>query len=118
MGRNKEHIRWAPQHLGGQGAMCPKPATRQNCKCNIVDWGAGGTDGKRGNAWFGITVEPPDVITGFGELKQVPDDLQGIPFSAGAMSAQGTRNVYANKHICDANPSFSETDIACILVLW
>jgi hypothetical protein len=36
------------------------------------------------------------MVTRFRELKHVLDDLEGIPLGAGAMSAQGTRNVYAD----------------------
>ena len=107
MGRNKEDIRRAPENLGGQRAMCPEPATRKNRKFNIVDRGSRRTHEKGRDTRCGITVEPPGMVTGFRKLKHVPDDLEGIPFGAGAMSAQGTRNVYADKHIYVPLPSRS-----------
>jgi hypothetical protein len=58
------------------------------------------------------------MIGGLRKLQQVADDLKGISFSAGAASAEGTRSVYADLHICRAVPLFYETVIACILVLW
>jgi hypothetical protein len=30
------------------------------------------------------------------QQEHMPDDFEGIPLGAGAMSAQGTRNIYAN----------------------
>ena len=36
------------------------------------------------------------MFIGVRQLKHMPDDFEGIPLGAGAMSAQGTRNVYAN----------------------
>ena len=102
MGRNKEDVRWAPENLSGKCAVCPKPATRKNCEFNIIDRGSRSTREERRGTRCGITVEPPSMVTRFRKLKHVPDDLEGIPFCAGAMSAQGTRNVYADKHIYSA----------------
>ena len=102
MGRNKEDVRWAPENLSGKCAVCPKPATRKNCEFNIGDRGSGGTSDKRRDTRCGIAVEPPSIITGFRKLKHMLDDLEGIPFGAGAVSAQGTRNVYADKHVYSA----------------
>ena len=87
-----------PENLVGQCTMCPEPAAGKHDKFNVVDGGSRRTHKKGRNPRCGITVEPPGMVTGFRKLEHVPDDLEGIPFSAGAMSAQGTRNVYADKH--------------------
>jgi len=107
MGRNEEDMRRAPENLSGQHAMRPEPAARENRKLNVIDGRARRTRWKGRATRYGIAVEPPGMFTRFMQLKHVPDNLEGIPFGAGAMSAQGTRNVYADKHICSARSRLS-----------